>query len=74
MRVTSKGQVTIPRHVRESLGISTATDVDFVEENGRYYIVKINQPALTKKFRQLRGIANTNMSTDDIMRLTREEA
>lgn len=74
MRVTTKGQVTIPRHVREFLGISTATDVDFVEENGRYYIVKINQPALTKKFRQLRGIANTNMSTDDIMRLTREEA
>lgn len=72
MRVTSKGQVTIPRHVRESLGISTATDVDFLEENGRYYIVKINQPIPTKKFSQLRGIANTNMSTDDIMRLTRE--
>ena len=32
MRVTTKGQVTIPQHIREKLGITPSTEVDFVEE------------------------------------------
>ena len=32
MRVTSKGQVTIPRNVREVLGIAPETDIEFKEE------------------------------------------
>ena len=40
MRVTSKGQVTIPKAVREKLGIKSQSEVDFVEENGRFYLVK----------------------------------
>ena len=40
MRVTSKGQVTIPKKVREVLGIGPKSEVDFVEENGRVYLVK----------------------------------
>ncbi|HKK98787.1 MAG TPA: AbrB/MazE/SpoVT family DNA-binding domain-containing protein, partial [Desulfotignum sp.] len=32
MRVTTKGQVTIPRHIREKLGILPATEIAFVEE------------------------------------------
>ena len=35
MRVTSKGQVTIPKKVRETLGIGPKSEVDFVEEDGR---------------------------------------
>ena len=42
MRVTTKGQVTIPQHIREKLGITPATEVDFVEENGRVFLVKQN--------------------------------
>ncbi|MBE9079231.1 AbrB/MazE/SpoVT family DNA-binding domain-containing protein [Romeria aff. gracilis LEGE 07310] len=72
MRVTTKGQVTIPRKIREVLGITPETEVDFVEENGRFYIVKTSQPAFTSKFKKLRGIATTAMSTDEIMSLTRE--
>jgi len=72
MRVTTKGQVTIPRNIRETLGIMPETEVDFKEENGRYYIVKSNEPIETKKFKKLRGIATANMSTDEIMSLTRE--
>ena len=34
MRVTTKGQVTIPRNIREVLGISPETEIDFVEEKG----------------------------------------
>jgi antitoxin PrlF len=72
MRVTTKGQVTIPKNVRESLGIVPETDVDFQEDNGRFYIVKISKNKPTTRFNKLRGIATTKMSTDEIMDLTRK--
>ncbi len=72
MRVTTKGQVTIPRGVREALGIAPETEIDFVEDGGRFYIVKTEEPHITGKFRRLRGIATAKMSTDEIMNLTRE--
>jgi len=72
MRVTTKGQVTIPRGVREALGISPETEIDFIEDQGRFYIVKTNEPKVNGKFNKLRGIASSKMSTDEIMSLTRE--
>ncbi len=72
MRVTTKGQVTIPRNIREVLGIIPETEVDFREDKGRFYIVKIDEPEINGKFKKLRGIATANMSTDEIMSLTRE--
>ncbi|ABW26083.1 AbrB/MazE/SpoVT family DNA-binding domain-containing protein [Acaryochloris marina] len=72
MRVTTKGQVTIPRNVREILGIMPETEVEFIEENGRFYIEKVNDRKATKKFKKLRGIATVKMSTDEILDLTRE--
>ena len=72
MRVTTKGQVTIPRGVREALGIAPETEIDFVEDGGRYYIVKTEGPKKQGKFSKLRGIATARMSTDEIMKLTRE--
>lgn len=74
MRVTTKGQVTIPRKVREVLGIMPDTEVDFVEEDGRFYLVKASEPTTTGKFSQFRGIATAQMSTDEIMNLTRERS
>ena len=72
MRVTTKGQVTIPRSVREILGIVPETEVNFVEDCGRFYIVKSNEPTKTGKFNKFRGIATAKMSTEDILKLTRE--
>ena len=72
MRVTTKGQVTIPRNVREILGIMPETEIDFREDDGRFYIVKISKPKKTKQFNKLRGIATAKMTTDEIMNLTRE--
>ena len=72
MRVTTKGQVTIPRDVREALGISAQTEIDFIENEGRFYIVKTDTPNVAGKFYSLRGIATVKMSTDEIMNLTRE--
>lgn len=72
MRVTTKGQVTIPRNVREALGIVPETEIDFIEENGKFYIVKSDEPVTRRKFGKLRGIATAKMSTDEIMSLTRD--
>jgi AbrB family looped-hinge helix DNA binding protein len=72
MRVTIKGQVTIPQEIREKLGITPAVEVDFLEEKNRIYLVKRKGPATkTHKFSKLRGIANVKMTTDEIMALTR---
>ena len=72
MRVTTKGQVTIPRGVREALGIAPESEIDFIEEDGKFYIVKTDEPSVSRKFKKLRGIATANMSTDEIMDLTRK--
>lgn len=57
MRVTTKGQVTIPQHIREKLGITPATEVDFVEEEDRVFLVKRKgKKSATRKFVKLRGV------------------
>jgi AbrB family looped-hinge helix DNA binding protein len=72
MRVTIKGQVTIPQEIREKMGITPSAEVDFVEEKDRVYLVKRKgEPQKTYKFRKLRGIGNVKMTTDEIMALTR---
>ena len=71
MRVTSKGQVTIPRSIREVLGITPETEIDFMENDGKFYIIKTDKPKIRGKFKKLRGIATVEMSTDEIMNLTR---
>ncbi|NOZ53236.1 MAG: AbrB/MazE/SpoVT family DNA-binding domain-containing protein [Gammaproteobacteria bacterium] len=72
MRVTIKGQVTIPKDIREALGISPEAEIDFIEDDGRFYIVKTDESKITGKFRKFRGIASSKMSTDEIMSLTRK--
>jgi len=75
MRVTSKGQVTIPQHIRERLGILPMSEVNFVlDEDGRVYIVKAASsfPA-TDRFARLRGVATVKMTTEEIMALTRSD-
>jgi AbrB family looped-hinge helix DNA binding protein len=72
MRVTVKGQVTIPSHIREKLGIRPNSDVSFLEEDGRVYLTrkKVTVPK-KNRFRRYRGIATVKMTTDEIMALTR---
>ena len=72
MRVTVKGQVTIPRSIREKLGITPASEVDFIEEKGRIFMIKREDTeGHAGRFRQLRGSATVKMTTDEIMALTR---
>ena len=75
MRVTTKGQVTIPLKIRTKMNITPASEIDFiVGEDDRVYIVKVNSDPTVKRFSKLRGIATIKMSTEEIMALTRSEA
>jgi AbrB family looped-hinge helix DNA binding protein len=73
MRVTSKGQVTIPQRIRERLGIAPYSEVDFIEEGGKVYLRKTgSKKAYIKNLRSVRGSATIKMTTEEIMRLTRD--
>jgi AbrB family looped-hinge helix DNA binding protein len=73
MRVTAKGQVTIPIEIRQRLGLLPDTEVEFEVVGGA---VRIRRAARGKGrgralVARLRGRATTKMSTDEIMALTR---
>jgi antitoxin PrlF len=74
--VTSKGQVTIPKPIRDRLGIKPGTKVTFsLDKDGRAFIqAEDGGRPLTSRFERLRGTATTRLSTDEIMALTRGEA
>lgn len=77
MRITSKGQVTIPQHLREQLGFLPHTEVEF-EADGDTVRIRKKTGGRTRGqmiVEHLRGraTAKREMSTDEIMRLTRGE-
>ncbi len=72
--VTSKGQVTIPKPVRERLGIQPGNAVDFeLAADGRVVLVKVDGQRHVSRFEAKRGRAGAGLSTDEIMALTRGE-
>lgn len=77
MRITSKGQVTIPADIRERAGLLPHTEVEF-EFDGK--IVRILRAKVDQKdgrgarlVAHLRGRGDVAMSTEAIMALTRNE-
>ena len=71
MRVTSKGQVTIPQRVREQLGITPGSEVDFQLDGEGARLVRVGASEGTTLAAAMRGRATVAMSTDEIMALTR---
>ena len=74
MRVTSKGQVTIPQEIREEYGLMPETEVEFVADGDAVRIVKADgrrESRWQALVRRLRGSATVSMSTDEILALTR---
>lgn len=73
-RVTTKGQVTIPKKVRDLLDIVPGSAVDFeLAPDGRVVLTKAGSGRRRSAFAQVRGRATEKMSTDEIMALTRGE-
>jgi len=74
MRVTSKGQVTIPVSIRERFGLLPETEVEFVVEGETVKLVRASDAQQTRGdrvVRRLRGRAVSRLSTDEILALTR---
>jgi antitoxin PrlF len=72
--VTSKGQVTIPKPVREHLGIAPGSQVEFRRAaDGSIVIEKADGPRPPSRFAKLLGSAGPGMTTDQLMALLRDE-
>lgn len=74
MRITSKGQVTIPIAIRRSLGLLPHTEVTFELDGNAVRVLKAEASDASRGrqlVRHLRGRASASMSTDEIMALTR---
>ena len=73
MRMTSKGQVTIPQRLRSKFGLLPNTEVNFEEGDGGVVL----RPVLSKRalveprLRRVRGVAQGDLGTDDVMQLAR---
>ena len=72
MRLTSKGQVTIPQHIREKLGLRPGTQVDFdiVGDSVRIRRAK-DQDIGRRLVAHMRGRGTGKLTTDQIMAMTR---
>jgi AbrB family looped-hinge helix DNA binding protein len=73
MRVSTKGQVTIPYEMRTKLGMLPCTEVDFILQDDGILIQKQHGSKRkgSKLLEQLSGKSRLNMSTEYIMKLTR---
>jgi antitoxin PrlF len=70
MRVTEKGQVTIPLEVRRALGIHPGSDVTFeVDERGARLLV--DRERVAEEIAKMRGAGEVELSTEQILALSR---
>ena len=74
MKMTSDGRVTVPQHIRDRLGLTAGTEVEWEMGDG-YALLRTRADAAAGRGRalvaHLRGRATVKMSTDEIMALTR---
>ena len=75
MRITSKGQVTIPVEIREQLVLTPNTEVEFEIIGDAVYLKRTKAKPNPGKtlIEMMRGKATVKMTTDEIMALTRQD-
>lgn len=82
MRVTEKGQVTIPKNIRSNLGIEAGSEVEFVLREGEA-MLRVVEPATDEAQREIREFVDHlgrhrgsmslgDLSGDDFYRLLRD--
>jgi AbrB family looped-hinge helix DNA binding protein len=74
MRITSKGQVTIPQAIRNKYGFMPETDLEFVERDGFVALQRADasKPDRAQQFiDRLAGTGTGSLTTDEVMELTR---
>jgi len=74
LRITSKGQVTIPQDIRERIGLLPDTEVEFEVVGNAVKIRKARNAQARGRalVSRLKGRAGRSMTTDEIMKLTRD--
>lgn len=77
MRITSKGQVTIPKEIRDEFGLLPGTEVEFVAEGDQVQVRKLEGgrdrgKEIVDHLRRASG-GDIHLSTEEIMRMTRGE-
>ncbi|MEW6356867.1 MAG: AbrB/MazE/SpoVT family DNA-binding domain-containing protein [Planctomycetota bacterium] len=73
MKVTRRGQVTIPLEIREKLGIQPGAEVEFEVQGKAVRLIPVRRAHRHGRriVERLRGRATVRMTTDEIMALTR---
>ena len=73
MKITSKGQVTIPLEVREKMGFLPDTEVEFKISGNTVLLKKARSQSKCSRdlIARMRGKATVKMATNEIMALTR---
>ena len=73
--ITVKGQVTIPKRIRDALGLTPGSRVEFAVDAGRVIISKAGKRngAKADRFERARGKAEVKWRTDELMALLRGE-
>ncbi|HEY5048326.1 MAG TPA: type II toxin-antitoxin system PrlF family antitoxin [Rhizomicrobium sp.] len=69
--ITSKGQVTVPKRVRDALGLKPGSKVAFEYRGGGEAIIRRAGRAPRNRFSAVRGSLGRKKSTDEIMALLR---
>ena len=72
--MTLKGQVTIPKHIRDSLGLKPGAQLDFaVNSDGDVVLHRTDtsQPHKADRFESVRGKADVKWRTQGLMNLLR---
>lgn len=74
MHITKKGQVTIPQAIRKKFGFLPNTEIEFVIKNNQVIVKKAKRSGKKKSpLQRLIGKADTSLSTEQIMALTRND-
>ena len=75
MRVTEKGQVTIPKELRDALGIGAGTEVEFERRKDAIVVrkAKAGPGRGARLAERLRRRGDVELTTDEIMTLTRAD-
>jgi len=73
MRITSKGQVTIPIEIREKMGFLPDTEVRFKITGNTVFLERVESSSRRslRLINQMRRKATVKMTTDEILALTR---
>ncbi len=73
-KLNTKGQVTIPKQIRDALGLKPGMPVDFaVNQEGQVVMYKATTQQNTDRFEAARGKADIKWRTKDLMALLRDD-